>query len=133
MFFIALKEEITADPVKELVLQFLASYLGIVAGVAFLVSGVKWAMRRFVEGREPLWAIALTFAFGTAAKIIMPDVYGSNNLQGWALHEIVLLFAAIGAQQFHDKIMNPLTGKILDGKEVDPLKAPPLRRRGDQS
>lgn len=131
MFFIALRD--TADPVKELVLQFLASYLGIVAGVAFLVSGVKWAIRRFVEGREPLWAIALTFALGTAAKIIMPDVYGSNDLQGWALHETVLLFAAIGAQQFHDKIMNPLMGKILDGKEVDPLKAPPLRRRGDPS
>lgn len=108
----ALLEEVKADPVKELVVQFLASYLGIVGGVAFLVSGFKWTMRKAVEGREPLWAIGLTFALGTAAKLVMPGVYGENGLQGWALHEIILLFAAVGAQQFHDKIMNPLMGKF---------------------
>jgi len=104
-----------ADPIKELVLQFLASYLGIVAGVAFLVSGFKWAMKKLVEGREPFWAIGLTFVLGTLAKLTMPGVYGANTVQAWGLHEVILLFAAVGAQQFHDKIMNPLMGKLTGG------------------
>jgi hypothetical protein len=123
-----------SDPVKELVLQFLASYLGIVAGVAFLVSGVKWAMKKLVEGHEPLWAIVLTFVLGTVAKFVMPGVYGESTITGWALHEIILLFAAVGAQQFHDKIMNPLMGKFTDGgapKKGDPLKAPPQKEGGN--
>ncbi|MGH9389547.1 MAG: hypothetical protein ACRD1Z_08020, partial [Vicinamibacteria bacterium] len=99
-------------PVKDFVLKFLASYAGIVAGVAFLVSGLKWSFKKIVEGREPLWAIGLTFVVGIVAKAVMPGVYGENSFSSWMLHLVVLLFVAIGAQTFHDKMLNPLMGKL---------------------
>ena len=110
--FLALIEEVKADPVKDFVLKFLASYAGIVAGVAFLVSGLKWSFKKIVEGREPLWAIGLTFIIVIVAKFVMPGIYGANSLSSWGLHLVILLFVAIGAQHFHDKIMNPLMGKL---------------------
>ena len=129
-FFVAVLQE---DPVKGLVLKFLASYAGIVAGVAFLTSGLKWAAKRFVEGREPVVAIALTFVLGSLAKLVMSGVYGTNTVEAWGLHEVILLFAAIGAQQFHDKIMNPLMGKVTGGEEPkggEPKPPPPKEGGG---
>lgn len=103
------------DPVRAIVLQFLASYGGLVAGVTFLVSGFKWAAKKLIEGREPIVAIVLTFVVGSLAKLVMPGVYGANTASDWGLHELILLFCAVGAQQLHDKIVNPLLGKFSGG------------------
>ncbi|MFO0701758.1 MAG: hypothetical protein U0236_21265 [Nitrospira sp.] len=94
------------DPAKDTVLKFLGSYIGLSVGVALLISGLKAMWKTWVENKEPVLAIILTFVLGNAAKIILPDVYGPNTIASWALHEIVLTFVVIGAGGFHDYVIN---------------------------
>lgn len=97
-----------SDPVKELVLRFLLSYGGIVGGVSFLVEGFKALFKDRVSGKEPVLVIVLAFVLGSAAKGLMPDVYGPNTLRAWGLHELILVFVAVGAAAFHDKFLSVL-------------------------
>ena len=69
----------TSDPVKELVLRFLLSYGGIAGGVSFLVEGLKALFKSQVDGREPVLVIVFAFVLGSAAKELMPGVYGIAN------------------------------------------------------
>lgn len=94
------------DPAKETVLKFLGSYIGLSVGVALLISGLKAMWKTWVENKEPVLAIILTFVLGNVAKIILPDVYGPNTISSWALHEVVLAFVVIGAGGFHDYVIN---------------------------
>jgi CDP-diglyceride synthetase len=112
----ALADEKT-DPIKELVLKFLLSYGGIAGGVSFLVEGLKTMFKKFVDGREPLLVILLTFAMGSAAKFLSPDVFGPKTTTGWGLHLLILVFVAVGAAAFHDKFLSVLTG-LLPKKDV---------------
>lgn len=97
------------DPVKELVLKFLLSYAGIAAGVSFLTEGLKGMFKSFVDGREPIIVIILTFVMGSAAKLLSPDVFGPKTATGWGLHELILVFVAVGSAAFHDKFLSVLT------------------------
>ena len=100
------------DAVKDLVLQFLASYGGIALGVAFLVGGVKWMAKDWAKAKAPGLAILFTFALGSAAKVLMPETYGSSTFKTWTLHIVVLVFVAILAAGFHDKFLNIVKGKL---------------------
>lgn len=97
------------DPVKELVLKFLLSYGGIAAGVSFLVEGLKGMFKTWMDGRENLMVIALSFGLGAAAKGLLPDVYGPKTVGAWGLHLLILTFVAVGAAAFHDKFLSVLT------------------------
>lgn len=97
------------DPVKELVLKFLLSYGGIAGGVSFLTEGLKALFKKFVDGREPILVIVLTFVMGSVAKFLSPDVFGPNTVNAWGLHELILVFVAVGAATFHDKFLSVLT------------------------
>jgi len=97
------------DPIKELVLRFLLSYGGIAAGVSFLVEGLKAMFKSFLEGRENVFVILLSFGLGAAAKGLMPAVYGPNTVNAWGLHMLILTFVAVGAAAFHDKFLSVLT------------------------
>jgi len=98
-----------SDPVKELVLKFLLSYGGIAAGVSFLVEGLKAMFKGFVDGREPILVIILSFGLGAAAKVLSPEVFGPRTGTGWGLHMLILTFVAVGAAAFHDKFLSVLT------------------------
>lgn len=100
------------DPAKEAVLKFLGSYIGLSVGVAFLISGLKALWKSWVDNKEPVLAIILTFVLGNLAKLILTDVYGSCTIASWALHEIVLAFVAIGAGAFHDYVVNAVVKKV---------------------
>jgi DMSO reductase anchor subunit len=100
------------DPAKEAVLKFLGSYLGLSAGVAFLISGLKALWKGWVEHKEPILAIILTFVLGIVAKLVMPDIYGPHTIQSWSLHVVILLFVAIGAGAFHDYVINAVVKKV---------------------
>jgi hypothetical protein len=113
----------SSDPVKELVLRFLLSYGGIAAGVSFLVEGLKAMFKSFIGGREPLLVILLSLALGSAAKAFMPGTYGPSNLSSWGLHELILVFVAVGAAAFHDKFLSVLTSFLP--------KKPPSTGGGD--
>ncbi len=102
----------TSDPVKELVLKFLLSYGGIAGGVSFLVEGLKAMFKGWVTGREPLLVIVLAFILGSAAKALLPDVYGPKTLSAWGLHELILVFVAVGAAAFHDKFLSVISSFV---------------------
>ena len=106
------------DPVKELVLKFLLSYGGIAGGVSFLVEGLKTMFKDWVSGREPMLVILLAFFLGSMAKALLPGVYGPSTLNAWGLHELILVFVAVGAAAFHDKFLSVLSSFI-------PKKQPP--------
>jgi hypothetical protein len=107
-----------SDPVKELVLKFLLSYGGIAGGVSFLVEGLKTVWKDWTSGREPVLVIVLSFGLGTAAKGLLPSVYGPSTMNAWGLHLLILTFVAVGAAAFHDKFLSVLTSFI-------PKKTPP--------
>jgi hypothetical protein len=106
------------DPVKELVLKFLLSYGGIAGGVSFLVEGLKTVWKDWVSGRENLLVILLSFVLGSAAKALLPDVYGPSTVSAWGLHELILVFVAVGAAAFHDGFLSTLVRFL-------PKKQPP--------
>jgi hypothetical protein len=106
-----------SDPIKELVLRFLLSYGGIAGGVSFLVEGLKAMFKDKVTGREPVIVIVLAFVLGSAAKALVP-AYGPNTMSSWGLHELILVFVAVGAAAFHDKFLSVLTSFM-------PKKTPP--------
>lgn len=97
------------DPVKELILRFLLSYGGIAGGVSFLVEALKRMFASFVTGRENLLVIILSFVVGSASKALMPGTYGPNTLDSWGLHELILIFVAVGAAAFHDGFLSTLS------------------------
>lgn len=113
------------DPVKELVLKFLLSYGGIAGGVSFLVEGLKAIWKNWVSGRENVLVILLAFLLGSAAKALMPGVYGPSTLNAWGLHELILVFVAVGAAAFHDGFLSVLMKFV-------PKKQPPDGGDGDQ-
>lgn len=99
-----------SDPVKEAVLNFLASYGGLAMGVTFLISAMKALWKTFIKGKEPIVCIALSYITGTVAKLVTP-VYGPDTFKAWALHLLILAFVAVGAAAFHDSFVNAITGK----------------------
>ena len=113
------------DPVKELILRFLLSYGGIAGGVSFLVEGLKAIFKDWVTGRENILVIALSFVLGSAAKALLPGTYGPSTLNAWGLHELILVFVAVGAAAFHDGFLSVLTGFFP--------KKPPSTGGGDGS
>lgn len=113
-----------SDPVKELVMKFLLSYGGIAGGVSFLVEGLKGMFKNFVSGRENVLVIVFTFVLGSAAKLLMPGVYGASTAAAWGLHELILIFVAVGAAAFHDKFLSVLTG-FFSGSGGPPTPPPP--------
>lgn len=113
-----------SDPIKEVVLKFLLSYGGLAGGVSFLVEGLKLIFKKWVDGREPLLVIALSFILGALAKWLLPDVYGPATGRAWGLHLLILTFVAIGAAAFHDKFLSVLQSFI-------PKKTPPPSGGGD--
>jgi hypothetical protein len=115
--------DVQSDPVKELVMKFLLSYGGIAGGVSFLVEGLKGMFKNFVSGRENVLVIVFTFVLGSAAKLLMPGIYGANTASAWGLHELILIFVAVGAAAFHDKFLSVLTGFFQ--KPGDPPAPPP--------
>lgn len=112
MAMVAAMADEKTDPVKELVLRFLLSYGGIAGGVSFLVEGLKMIFKGKIDGREPVLVIVFSFLLGSAAKLLMPNVYGTNTMSAWGLHELILVFVAVGAAAFHDKFLSVLTGFI---------------------
>jgi hypothetical protein len=111
MTLIAAFIQATSDPARDAVLPMLTSYAGLSIGVAVLISGLKALWKGWVENKEPVLAIILTFALGIASKIIFMEVYGPHTVKSWTLHMIILVFVAIGGQLFHDKIINPIVRK----------------------
>jgi len=99
------------DPVRDAVLIALASYGGVAGLVVLLVSGIKKMWKAWIDGKEPVVALVLTYVLGGAAKFVLPGVYGGNDVKSWVLHLIVLLIVAVGAKGIHDGVINAFAKK----------------------
>ena len=116
------------DTIKELVLGFLASYVGMALGVSLLVELLKMLAKDWIKPRAPQLTIIFTFIFGGAAKWLLPDVYGPNTYKSWTTHFLILVFVAVLAAVFHDKFWNAIKGKlggIIPGLTSDEEEKPP--------
>ena len=111
MTLIATLIQTASDPARDAVLPMLTSYAGLSIGVAVLISGLKALWKGWVDNKEPVLAIILTFVLGIASKIIFTEVYGPHTVKSWTLHAIILVFVAIGGQLFHDKVINAVVRK----------------------
>ena len=97
------------DPMRDIVVQMLASYGGLSVAVALLVGGIKRLWPVWIDKKEAAIAVLATFVLGTLAKVALPVVYGLHTLESWGLHCICLLFVAVGAKGLHDGVVNPFT------------------------
>jgi len=126
MLAVATLEE--RDAIKEMVLGFLASYVGMALGVSLLVELLKMLAKEWVKARAPQLTIIFTFIFGGAAKWLLTDVYGPNTYKSWVTHFLILVFVAVLAAVFHDKFWNAIKGKlggIIPGLGTDEEEKPP--------
>jgi hypothetical protein len=105
-------DRMTQDAIKNLVLEFLASYLGIALGVVTIVEFLKFSAKAWAKPRGPVLSIVAAFALGPAAKVIFPELYGPNDFKAWTLHLIILMFVGILAATFHDRLLNLVKGKV---------------------
>lgn len=109
---------IDSDPIYSAIAKALASYIGIAGLVVGFVGGIKLVVKTWIDGKEPLVALCLTYLLGIAAKFALPAVYGPHTIERWAIHLVVLLGVAIGVKGIHDGVINPFKGK--KEKEKDP-------------
>jgi hypothetical protein len=112
MLLMPLMEDAKKDVILELVMTFLASYVGLAGGVSLLIELLKMLWKDWMKPKAPALCIVFTFALGAAAKVLMPEIYGLNTLKSWTLHAVILVFVAVLAAVFHDKFWNNIRGKL---------------------
>jgi CDP-diglyceride synthetase len=120
-------EEARRDVILELVMTFLASYVGLAGGVSLLVELLKMLWKDWVKPKAPALTIVLTFVLGPVAKVLMPDIYGPNTFKAWTLHFVILIFVAVLAAVFHDKFWNAVKSKLgglIPGGAEEPTQEP---------
>jgi len=106
-------DKIDSETLKGLV----ASYAGLLILVPFLTGGIKAMFKTWIENKEPIVVLFLTFALGITGKLV--GLYPGHDSASWFIHIVGLIVVAIVAQGFHDKVVNPLTKK-LSGSSNDP-------------
>lgn len=120
-------EEVKKDVILEMVMTFLASYLGLAAGVSLLVELLKMLWKDWMKPKAPALTIIFTFILGPAAKCLVLDVYGPHTFKAWSLHLVILVFVAVLAAVFHDKFWNSIKSKLgglIPGGLEEPPPAP---------
>ena len=105
-------EDAKKDVILEMVMTFLASYVGLAGGVSLLIELLKMLWKDWVKPKAPALCIVFTFGLGAVAKALMPEVYGVNTLKSWTLHVVILVFVAVLAAVFHDRFWNIIRGKL---------------------
>lgn len=105
-------EDTKKDVILEMVMTFLASYVGLAGGVSLLIELLKMLWKDWIKPKAPALCIVFTFALGAAAKVLMPETYGPNTLKSWTLHAVILIFVAALAAVFHDRLWNVVKGKL---------------------
>jgi CDP-diglyceride synthetase len=112
MLLMPFMEDAKKDVILEMVMTFLASYVGLAGGVSLLIELLKMLWKDWMKPKAPALCIVFTFALGAAAKVLMPETYGLNTLKSWTLHAIILVFVAVLAAVFHDRFWNVVKGKL---------------------
>lgn len=90
----------------------LASYGGISMAVVAVVGAVKKLFPTWTNGKEPMLAVAFSYALGIVAKLTGVMAEG-KDLKSWAAHLVLLLLVAAGAGVLHDQVLN----KVIKGEE----------------
>jgi len=112
MLLMPFMEDAKKDVILEMVMTFLASYVGLAGGVSLLIELLKMLWKDWVKPKAPALCIVFTFGLGAVAKALMPEVYGANTLKSWTLHAVILIFVAALAAVFHDRLWNVVKGKL---------------------
>lgn len=87
----------------------LVSYPGLAFTVVALIGAVKKLWRPWVDGKEPMLAVVLSYVLGISSKLTVPKAFEGVH---WVLFLISLIFVAVMAMSLHDRVVNP----ILAGK-----------------
>lgn len=97
----------------------LLSFGGLSMVVPMIVGGVKKLWKNWIDGKEPVIALALTYVLGISAKLAAPDLAfgGQKGGMGWLVILVGLFFSWLGALSVHDNFVN----KVMTSK-ADPPK-----------
>lgn len=92
----------------------LASFAGLAFIIPVLVSTLKRLATKWIDGREPMVCVVLTYAIGVIAKKTVPGAFGGV---GWLTLLVSLMLVAGAAAQVHDFVIN----KVIKNKDdADP-------------
>lgn len=98
----------------------LLTYPGISAVVVALVGGVKTLWPKWVDGKEPTVAFALSIIIGVLAKLTMP---GAFQTVSWLPHVVFLIGSSFGAKLIHDHIINDVINPSPSTPAVEEKKS----------
>jgi len=83
----------------------LATYPGLIAAVVAIIGLLKKMFPEWVDKKEPVMGLALSFTLGISAKLFMPGAFAAVH---WVVYLISLLVVAAGAKIGHDYFVNQI-------------------------
>lgn len=90
----------------------LATYPTLMAAVVAIVGALKKLFPAWIDGKEPVMGLALSYLLGIASKLTIPGSFAKVN---WIVFLVSLLFVAVGAKLGHDHLLN----EIIKGQHPD--------------
>lgn len=94
----------------------LASFGGLILIIPMLLGALKKLFKTWIEGKEPMFCVVLTYVVGLTAKFTIPMAFGGV---GWLTLMVGLLLSAVASMTVHDKIVN----QVLSSKGDPPKPA----------
>jgi hypothetical protein len=85
-----------------------ASFAGLVVVVPAIVGALKGLFKKWIDGKEPIICVMVTYALGVTAKLTIPMAFGGV---GWLVLLVSLIIVAKMAAGIHDFAVN----KVIKG------------------
>lgn len=90
----------------------LVTYPGLMAAVVAIVGGLKKLFPAWIDGKEPIMGLALSYVLGISTKLFIPLAFAKVH---WIVFLVSLLFVAVGAKLGHDHLLN----EVIKGQHPD--------------
>lgn len=94
----------------------LATFAGLTVVVPMVVGALKFLFKSWLDGKEPVACLVMTYVLGIAAKL---TIKGAFPGAGWLALVVGLLFVAVAAGAVYDKVGKPLIGNVFFPKKKE--------------
>ncbi|MGH7260558.1 MAG: hypothetical protein ACREI9_07725 [Nitrospiraceae bacterium] len=83
----------------------IATYPGLIAAVVAIIGLLKKLFPEWIEKKEPVLGLGLSYTLGISAKLFLPGAFKDVH---WVVYMISLLAVAAGAKIGHDYFVNQI-------------------------